>query len=117
MKIILENLEKKFNQERIFSGLNYEFVSGGVYALTGPNGSGKSTLLQILAGYHLPSSGTITYQKDENIEVEDMYQYISIATPYMDVIEEFTLTELLKFHFKFKKIKDNLRNYLTTYLP
>ena len=28
-----------------------------------------------------------------------------MATPYMELIEEFTLQELLKFHFSFKKIR------------
>lgn len=108
MEITLEKLEKRFNQERVFSNLSYQFCSGNAYALVGHNGSGKSTLLQIIAGFLLPSKGNITYREKVIVPVEDIYQRLSIATPYMDLIEEFTLKELLQFHFKFKKTRDNI---------
>jgi len=108
MQIILENLGKKFNQEKIFTNLNYELHSGHSYALVGANGSGKSTLLQIIAGFLLPSKGEVRYIAESDIPVEEIYQYLTIATPYMDVIEEFTLLELLQFHFKFKKTLGNM---------
>ena len=108
MDITLDNLGKKFNQERVFSKLSYQFTSGEAYALVGHNGSGKSTLLQIIAGYMLPSKGNVSYKEKTAIPVEEIYQHISIATPYMDVIEEFTLVELLKFHFKFKKARGGI---------
>ncbi|HNV30840.1 MAG TPA: ATP-binding cassette domain-containing protein, partial [Cyclobacteriaceae bacterium] len=39
---------------------------------------------------------------------DQVYRHIAIATPYMDLIDEFTLTEMVKFHFKFKKTRSNL---------
>ncbi len=99
------NLGKRFNREWIFRNFNYTFHPG-VYAITGPNGSGKSTLLQVLCGQLPESMGTLHYKDDqEDIAVEDIYQQLAIATPYMDLIEEFTLREILKFHFSFKKPK------------
>src|SRR5690606_7329096 len=96
-------LGKRFNREWIFRRLDFTFQSGNVYAITGPNGSGKSTLLQILWGQSPPTAGTLSYQKDNTvIPVEDVYDHIPIATPYMDLIDEFTLQEQLEFHFKMK---------------
>ena len=34
--------------------------------------------------------------------VEDVFQQISIAAPYVELIEEFTLLECINFHFQFK---------------
>ncbi len=101
-----KNLGKRFNREWIFRNFNYTFQPG-VYAITGPNGSGKSTLLQVLCG-HLPeSTGTLHYNADtSDIPVEEIYHQLAIATPYMDLIEEFTLREILKFHFSFKKVRE-----------
>lgn len=103
MTLTTENLGKRFNREWIFRNFNYSFRSG-IYAITGPNGSGKSTLLQVLWGQLPASIGALAYKIDNyHIPVEDVYQHLAIAAPYMDLIEEFTLQEILKFHFSFKK--------------
>jgi len=97
-------LAKRYNREWIFKNLDYTFQSGKTYAITGPNGSGKSTLMQVLWGQLPQSSGTISYsQSGKNIPVEEIFMQIVIAAPYMDLIEELTLTEHLAFHFKLRK--------------
>lgn len=100
MKISLQNAGKRFNREWIFRNLNYEFISGKSYAITGPNGSGKSTLLQLIAGAITISEGTILYS---DCKSENVYKSISIAAPYLELIEEMTLHEFLLFHGKLKK--------------
>lgn len=108
MRITAKNLSKRFNREWIFKDLNYQFNAPGTFAITGPNGSGKSTLLQVLWGQMVPSAGSIIYESNElEILQSDFFKYISIATPYMDLIDEFTLLEMVKFHFSFKEIRDN----------
>lgn len=104
MKITLENIGRKFNRDWIFQGIDYEFHTEQRYAVLGPNGSGKSTLLRVLASSLSPSAGRITYQKDNQTLLADtMYMHISIAAPYMELIEEFTLMEHIRFHFRHKK--------------
>ncbi|MDF2431472.1 MAG: hypothetical protein JWP44_1103, partial [Mucilaginibacter sp.] len=61
MKILLENIGRRFNRDWIFRGVNHTFESGKIYAILGPNGSGKSTLLQVLNGSLGPSAGAIKY--------------------------------------------------------
>lgn len=105
MTITLEDIGRRFNQEWIFKGINYQFNSGGKYAILGPNGSGKSTLLSVVLGNLSPSEGVITYNNQKNIPVERIYESISFAAPYLDLIEEFTLQETIDFHFKFKALQ------------
>lgn len=108
MRIVAEKLGKRFNREWIFRNLDFTFESGNTYAITGANGSGKSTLLQILWGQLPQSIGAVTYQSNtKEIPITEIFQYVSMATPYMDLIDEFTLTEMVKFHFKFKKVRGN----------
>ena len=95
MKISLQNLGKRFNREWIFRHLNYQFISGRSYAITGPNGSGKSTLLQLIGGASMVSEGTVLY---ENIKSENIFKHVSIAAPYLQLVEEMTLYEFLNFH-------------------
>jgi ABC-type multidrug transport system ATPase subunit len=105
----VNGLAKRFNREWIFRRLDYGFTPNTTYAVTGPNGSGKSTLLQVLWGQTPPSSGVIVYRQGEKtIPAEDIYKRISIATPYMDLIDEFTLEEMVQFHFRLKKLREGL---------
>lgn len=134
MTISLTNTGKRFNREWIFRHCSYEFNSGKTYAITGPNGSGKSTLLQVIAGATLHNEGTVEYTRDtgylildknsSNVNIEhqvssikhpvsstlhqvpdtESYQMISLAAPYLELIEEMTAKEMLVFHAKFKPL-------------
>ncbi|MDX2047802.1 MAG: ABC transporter ATP-binding protein [Chitinophagaceae bacterium] len=115
MKINATNAGKRFNRDWIFRHFNYEFVSGKAYAITGPNGSGKSTLLQVIAGAIAPSEGKVKYEvtgyrlqvagnKEQDNNENDFYRHISIAAPYLEVIEEMTANEFLEFHGQFKPL-------------
>jgi len=109
MEIQLENVAKKFNKEWIFKNIDLSISHADVTAITGPNGSGKSTLLQVIAGSLLQTTGTITYQQDEQqIKPEEIYKYLSLVAPALSLPEDFTLREFLSFHFKFKKLKQNI---------
>lgn len=51
------------------------------------------------------STGTIKYVtpgSSNEVPADDIFRHVSIATPYMDLIEEFTLSEQLRFHFGLK---------------
>lgn len=104
MKISLQNVGKRYNREWVFKDFSFEFSPHHTYGITGPNGSGKSTLLQVLAGAMHHSRGTITYTHEDTGEnIENPYPFISISAPYLELIEEMTAIEFLKFHFSFKQ--------------
>lgn len=110
MTIALSDAGKRFNREWIFRKLSYNFEAGGAYAITGPNGSGKSTLLQAIAGALTISEGKIDYTlQGKAIEPDHAFRHLSIAAPYLELIEEMTATELLQFHEKFKPLLPGLQ--------
>ncbi len=103
MTISLSDAGKRFNRDWIFRHFNYRFETGHSYAITGPNGSGKSTLLQVLSGAMMLNEGMMEYRTEEQkITNEEVYQHISITAPYLEVVEEMTIKELLDFHHGFK---------------
>ena len=107
MKISLKNIGKKFNKDWLFKNLNYTFNINESYAITGLNGSGKSTLLQIISGFVMPTEGEILTDEIQLVD-EHFYKKNSIATPYLELIEEMTATEFLNFHLQFKKYINNI---------
>lgn len=109
MRIILSDNGKRFNRDWIFRHLTYEFLPGHSYAITGTNGSGKSTLLQTLAGGMDISEGAITWQVNNKVINQDqVFNSLSIAAPYLEVVEEMTAVEFLQFHQQFKKLLPNI---------
>jgi ABC-type multidrug transport system ATPase subunit len=103
MKISLTDAGKRFNRDWIFRHLTYEFSAGQSYAIIGPNGSGKSTLLQVLSGgMHLNEGSGEWAIDNKQLASENIYNYISICAPYLEVVEEMTLIEFLNFHAGFK---------------
>jgi len=105
MKIVANNISRKFIKDWVIKNFNYTFESGKIYGITGPNGSGKSTVLQLIAGITPSSSGTFTYFLNEkDVHLNQLYLHLGIATPYLELIEDFTLQEQLNFHFQFKKL-------------
>jgi len=99
MRITLIDAGKRFNRDWIFRHLGYEFSLGHSYAITGANGSGKSTLLQSIAGAIALSEGSVDYSGHAP---ELVYRQLALAAPYLEVIEEMTVTEFLQFHSSFK---------------
>ena len=104
MKIELRGVSKRFNYEWIFRGLNFDFESGNSYAIIGQNGSGKSTLLKIISGQLSPSEGAILFNAKKKITAENIYAEIAFTAPYIELVDDFNLTEYLRFHFSFKKV-------------
>ena len=103
MKISLTDAGKRFNRDWIFRHLTYEFSAGQSYAIIGPNGSGKSTLLQVLSGGMQLNEGNGQWvMNNKQLASEHIYNSISICAPYLEVVEEMTLTEFLSFHSGFK---------------
>ncbi len=106
MNIELQNIGKRYGLEWIFRKVNFSFEFGKSYALTGHNGSGKSTLLKILSGGLTPSEGKVLFTENEQPKSPyEIAHEVAYVAPYIHLIEEFTLNEMLHFHFKFKKMK------------
>ena len=110
MQIQVSAASKRFNKEWIFSNLNFSFTTGQHYALIGNNGSGKSTLLQIIAGYIGLTKGEIhwTNTAGDAIDSANVFRHISIAAPYLELVEEFTALEQIAFHQQFKPLQNGL---------
>ncbi|MCA8829992.1 ABC transporter ATP-binding protein [Hymenobacter pini] len=109
MQITATSLSKRFAREWIFRNLTHTFWAGTATAILGPNGAGKSTLLNTLSGQILPTAGSVTYEvAGRAVAVDDIPPLLSYAAPYLELIEELSLTELIRFHTRFKPLRPGL---------
>jgi putative ABC transport system ATP-binding protein len=67
--IRVRNLNKQYKRGSetidVLQGLNLDVEAGEFVAFMGPSGSGKTTLLNLLGGLDVPTSGTVTVDRDE----------------------------------------------------
>jgi ABC-type multidrug transport system ATPase subunit len=108
LHIQLEDAGKRYNRDWIFKNCTLELPPHSLLAITGANGSGKSTLLQCLGGFQGLSTGKRTYLLNNCVIPEILlYQHLSLATPYLELPEAYTLNEIISFHFKLKPQRKN----------
>jgi len=104
LSIRLDQAGKRFQYEWIFKNISLALEPQAKVAITGSNGSGKSTLLKCMAGLIPLTEGKVSYiYDDKEIPESEYFTHLAVSAPYLELPEEFSLEELLNFHFKFKQ--------------
>lgn len=103
MKLIIQNVKKKFGEKEILKDIYYEFEKGKIYGLLGRNGAGKTTLFNCINEDLSVDEGEFYIEEDKRrkIESEDIGYVLSIP----NVPEFLTGTEFLKFFIEINKEK------------
>ncbi len=109
VRIELNKIGKQYNSDWIFSDLSCDLSPENPTVILGSNGSGKSTLLQVILSAITPTLGEVKYLRDGlKVPVENAFRLMSVSAPYLELIEEFTLEEMVNFH---RRLKPFVRNY------
>ncbi len=110
-KITLEisNLRKDFDRRPVFKNLNFTLSNSNSLAITGRNGSGKSTLIKVLANTYSQTSGNVSFSIDNKlIERQYFYKHIGFVSPYLNLYDEFTGYENLRFVTNLRGLKTGI---------
>ena len=59
MKLVVQNLTRRFGRTLALDGVSFSLESGRVHAFVGPNGAGKTTTMRIIATLDTPTSGDV----------------------------------------------------------
>lgn len=117
-RILLQKASKLYNKHVIFEGLDLDLAKGHALAVTGPNGSGKSTLIKVLAAYITLTKGNIIWLDGEKpIHPDKVFKRTSMAAPYLDLFDEFTLRENAKIYgdlkgFRYDMTVDDIIDFI-----
>src|SRR5512141_1101858 len=57
--ISLRGLRKTFGTVTAVDGVDLDIADGEFFSMLGPSGSGKTTVLRLIAGFEMPTSGTV----------------------------------------------------------
>ena len=91
--IKLTGLRKSFGPVEAVAGIDLEIADGEFFSMLGPSGSGKTTVLRMIAGFELPTAGTVRlngrdvtrqapYERDVNTVFQDYALF-----PHLNVLE------------------------------
>ncbi|MDG6938992.1 MAG: ABC transporter ATP-binding protein [Nitrososphaerota archaeon] len=58
----VKGITKKFGGVAALNSVSFDVGKGEVFAIIGPNGSGKTTLFNVVAGFHKPDGGSISFE-------------------------------------------------------
>ncbi|MDA1192494.1 MAG: ABC-F family ATP-binding cassette domain-containing protein [Candidatus Poribacteria bacterium] len=61
------DLAKRFGDETLFEGVDFEVSRGDMLGIMGPNGAGKSTLFKMILGVQKPDAGEVIF--GSNVEI------------------------------------------------
>jgi putative spermidine/putrescine transport system ATP-binding protein len=89
--VLLRALTKSYGDVAAVRGVDLDIAQGEFFSMLGPSGSGKTTTLRMIAGFEMPTSGTILldgqdvtgvppYERDVNTVFQDYALF-----PHMDV--------------------------------
>lgn len=91
--IKLSKLTKRFGDFVAVDNLDLEIAEGEFFSMLGPSGSGKTTVLRMIAGFELPTSGTVQLGEEEvtnrapfDRDVNTVFQDYALF-PHMTVLE------------------------------
>ena len=89
----VKNLIKKFGDFTAVNNVSFDVEKGKFFSILGPSGCGKTTLLRMIAGFHMPTSGSIEIRGEDMSGVEPnkrpvnlVFQHLALF-PMMDVKE------------------------------
>ena len=91
--IRLRGLTKSFGAVTAVDSLDLDIAEGEFFSMLGPSGSGKTTVLRLIAGFDLPTSGTVsllgrdvTQKAPFDRDVNTVFQDYALF-PHMTVLE------------------------------
>lgn len=99
LKISIDNITKRYNDQIILSDFSYHFYSKGFYLLLGESGCGKTTLLNILSGMTPFDNGKVSIDGQEFNRIvnwEKIRKTVGYVTQDTVLIDYLTIGEQLE---------------------
>ena len=111
MKLVLQNIEKKYGENNVLKKASFTFEKGKIYGLLGRNGAGKTTLFNCISGDLKFENGKVMLLCGGNVEEEMNYSKVGYVFSEPILPEFLTGQEFLKFYIDINK--DKIKNLLT----
>ena len=95
--ITVKDLHKKFEDNHVLRGINYEIQQGEKIVVIGPSGSGKSTFLRCLNLLETPTSGEIWFDgqniTDPKTDINKVREHMGMVFQHFNLFNNLTIMD------------------------
>lgn len=91
-------------------GVDLDINEGEFFCLLGPSGSGKTTLLRMIAGFELPTSGTISLQGTDVTRLAPFDRDVNTVFQDYALFPHMTVAANIEYGLKVKKVPKGERH-------
>ncbi|MEQ6378224.1 ABC transporter ATP-binding protein [Bacillaceae bacterium S4-13-58] len=108
----LEDVHAYYGYIHALKGISLQVEEGSIVTLLGANGAGKTSILKVVSGMLKPSSGSITFQKEDlaKLSPEKIVSHGIVQSPEgRQIFPELTVHENLQIGAYTRKDKKNLK--------
>ena len=101
----LERLSKQFGDVLAVDDINLDIERGEFLTLLGPSGSGKTTTLMMIAGFEMPTAGTIFIEEEMVVFKPAYKRNIGMAFQNYALFPHMTVFNNIAFPLKMRGMK------------
>ncbi|MFC4709088.1 ABC transporter ATP-binding protein [Enterococcus eurekensis] len=105
--ISFTDVVKRFDDDVILKGVNFEIEEGKFYTLLGPSGCGKTTILRIIAGFSEASQGDVFFEGKRINDVPANQRQVNTVFQDYALFPHMNVFENVAFGLKIKKLPKN----------
>ncbi len=85
MDIVIENLTKKYGNQKAVDNISLKVATGEILGFLGPNGAGKTTTMKIITNFIAPDEGKVyiggKLLSENSLEIKKHIGYLSESNP------------------------------------
>ncbi len=96
MDIVIENLTKRYGQQRAVDDISFEVKTGEILGFLGPNGAGKSTTMKIITGYLEMDEGDVLID-GHSVRQQDMKRHVGYLPENNPLYLDMPIMDFLAF--------------------
>ncbi len=103
--IVLDGVTKAFGENVVVNDIDLNIGEGEFFSMLGPSGCGKTTTLRMIAGFEVPTIGTVTLAGQDVTEVPPAKRNVNMVFQAYALFPHMTVQENVEFGLKIKKVK------------
>ena len=108
--IALKGLTKRFGNTTAVDSLDLEIAQGEFFSMLGPSGSGKTTVLRMIAGFELPTEGTVLLDGKDVTNLAPFDRDVNTVFQDYALFNHMSVFENVEYGLKVRKVNKAERN-------
>ena len=104
--LLVKDLTVRFGQQIVLDHVSFQVVIGERLCLLGPSGCGKTTCLRVIAGFILPSSGTIVINGADMANVPPEHRNVGILFQNYALFPHLSVYENVAFGLRMRRLSE-----------